>query len=595
MEAAVFQMIFSELQRKILIRLSFASLAAFFVLFPTASATQAKIVIEKNSGFGVIRGIVRDEQGNPISDAIVAVFQTGSMKALKQVRSALDGSFLTRVLPGKYTVLAVAQGYNAMTVSQVQINRSTEINYGFKLERAGSGNTLPEKRADRDSRKWVIRGAAAGRSVYQIKEGKIVVDEKKNVDGSMAKNLEENIGFTNDEETEFKRRGQSVIETYFANSDEGSYTGFNFATLQPLNENTEIIFAGQTGTKSFAPQRLETVVKTRLNDSHQVRLAAAAAKIGKVKVGDTTKQLEQLSFQALDEWKIKNGVILVLGFDYSRFMGAGKDSSLSPRFGLQLDVDARTRFKTAYTTQNEERTWSQAIELEDSSVLFREQSAPQAMAVEEEKPVMNKSRRLEFGIERVLGNNSNIEASAFFDSFAGRGVSLANAAFNVTENFAPFTVAQQGNAQGISLVYTRRLDKTFTASAGYAFGNGQRISPTAITNPSNVFENGFFQTFVGQLNANLKTGTQVKTIFRLSPQATVFAIDPFAGRLAIYDPSLSILVTQSLPTLGLPIRAEAVVDARNLFDVQSGVSGDEGTLKLNSQHRILRGGILVRF
>jgi hypothetical protein len=87
----------------------------------------------------------------------------------------------------------------------------------------------------------------------------------------------------------------------------------------------------------------------------------------------------------------------------------------------------------------------------------------------------------------------------------------------------------------------------------------------------------------------------VRTIFRFSPQATVFAIDPFQGRLAIYDPSLSVMITQSLPSLGLPIRAEAIVDARNILDFQTGVSGEEGSLKLNSGRRILRGGILVRF
>ena len=139
-------MIFPEIQIKDLISLSFISLVAFFVPFLAVSETQAKIVIEKESGFGVIRGIVRDEMGSPISDAIVAVFQAGSSKALKQVRSAVNGSFLAKVLPGKYTVLAVAQGYNAMTVSEVQVNRSTELNYGFKLERSGDGNTLPEKR-----------------------------------------------------------------------------------------------------------------------------------------------------------------------------------------------------------------------------------------------------------------------------------------------------------------------------------------------------------------------------------------------------------------------------------------------------------------
>jgi hypothetical protein len=145
------------------------------------------------------------------------------------------------------------------------------------------------------------------------------------------------------------------------------------------------------------------------------------------------------------------------------------------------------------------------------------------------------------------------------------------------------------------VVYNRRLGSLFTATGGYSFGKGQKLSVDGISDPSKIFESGFFQSLFGQLSADFKTGTNVRTIFRLSPQATVFAIDPFQGRLAIYDPSLSVLVTQNLPSLGLPIHAQAMVDARNLFDFQSGVAGDEGGLRINSQRRVLRGGILVRF
>jgi hypothetical protein len=98
-----------------------------------------------------------------------------------------------------------------------------------------------------------------------------------------------------------------------------------------------------------------------------------------------------------------------------------------------------------------------------------------------------------------------------------------------------------------------------------------------------------------QLNATLGTGTQVRTVFRFSPNATVFAIDPFAGRLAVYDPSLSILVTQDLPTFGLPFRAEAIVDARNLLDTQASTEDGETTLSIFSTRRSVRGGIAVRF
>jgi hypothetical protein len=578
-------------ESKTFIRLSFVSLAAFFVSFVAIPGAPAKVIVQNKNGFGVIKGIVRDEAGKPIADAMVAVFRVGTSKLLKQVRSAADGSFLTRIMPGTYTVLAVAQGFNPVTLAEVQVNRSAELTYGFKLERAGSGNTLPEKRTDRTSPKWIIRSANNRRSIYQNQEEPTKIDENTVAENE---NVDESVGVIEEDESETSRKGQTVVETFVAgNGEGGAYTGFNFATLQPLGEDTEIIIVGQTGTGKNAPQRLETTLKFRPNETHQLRLTTSAARLGKIE--STEEQLGQISFQALDEWKVREGVVLVFGVDYSRFVGAGNDFSISPRFGLQFDVNARTRVRTAFTTQNEERTWAHAIELEDSSVVFREQISSPVIAVEDGKPTMNKSRRLEFGIERILDNKSSVEGTAFFDSVSGRGVGLINLPFNLLSEENTFVANQQGKTQGVRFVYSRRLNGILSASVGYAFGKGQKLSQQAVTNPADIFEDDFFQTFVGQFNANLSTGTRVKTIFRLSPDATVFAIDPFQGRLAIYDPSLSVLVTQSLPTLGLPFRAEATIDARNLFDNQTSVGGEEGSLRLGSQRRTLRGGISVRF
>ncbi|MEQ1922739.1 MAG: hypothetical protein ABL952_09540, partial [Pyrinomonadaceae bacterium] len=309
------------------------------------------------------------------------------------------------------------------------------------------------------------------------------------------------------------------------------------------------------------------------------------------------KTLGQLSFQASDEWKIRDGVILVLGFDYSRFTGAGSASSLTPRLGLQYDINAKTRFQTAYTTQTEQKTWAHALDLEGVSVGFTEPVAVDDFVVVDRKPAMNKSRRFEFGIERILDNHSSIEANVFLDTTLGRGVGLNSFSFDTLgeDGQGDFVANQQGRSTGMRVVYSRRINGTFTTAAGYSFGNGQKLSESALSDPANIFENEFFHSFFAQLVADLKTGTNVKTVFRLSPQATVFAIDPFRGRLAIYDPGLSVLVTQWLPTLGLPIKAQAIVDARNLFDFQAGIFGEDGGLKLNSQGRMLRGGIQVRF
>ena len=557
-------------------------LTAIAVAIMLAPAANANITIEINSNLGIIKGIVRDDGGSPIADATVAIFRGGTSKLLKQVSSASDGSFLAKILPGTYTVLAVAQGFNPVTLLGVEVGRATEVNYGFKLERAGSGNTLPEKRLDKNSSKWRIRASQSQRSIYQNQEGKDPVVESDTTGAEDDKNASAG-----------KRRGQTVVETYFAGSKQGNYAGVNFATLVPVGNDTEIVFAGQVGKGKNAPQRFETTAKFRAAANHQIRLSSAIGKLGTL----NERSLGQMSFQATDEWKLREGVILVLGVDYSRFVGAGNDSSLSPRLGLQFDIDAKTRFRTAFISQTEEKSWARAINLEGQSVAFTEPVSVEDLVIVNTKPKMNKSRRIEFGIERVLDNNSSVEANVFFDATLGRGVGLNSLAFDSLggDGFSTFVANQQGKATGVRVVYSRRINGVLSTAAGYAFGSGQKLSESAVINPSNVFENDFFHSFFAQLAADLNTGTSVKTVFRLSSQATVFAIDPFRGRLAIYDPGMSVVVTQNLPTFGLPFRAEAIVDARNLFDFQTGIFGKEGSLKLDAQQRMLRGGIQVRF
>ncbi len=562
----------------------FATLVAVALLATSGTMQAGTLSVETQSGpaVGTVRGIVRDNSGNPIADASVAIFHSGTTKLLKQVSSARDGSFLARIIPGTYTILAVAYGFNPSYIFGVDVGRSANLTYGFKLEPAGSGNTLPEKRLDRNSSKWRIRAAQMQRAIYQNREGKLPVD-------TVSAETEPELSGGRSE-----REGQTVVETYFAAAENGNHAGVNFATLIPIGEKTDLVVAGQTGVGKGSPLRLETGLKFVPVDGHQIRFNTSATRLGSIA---DTKPLGQVSFQALDEWKVREGIILVYGLDYSRFIGAGDSASLSPRLGLQLDLNSRTRLRSSFTTQTEERTWSRALDLEGQNLVFSEPVAVEDIVIESGKARMNKSRRLELGIERVIDNRSSIEANAFFDTTLTRGVGLNSFAFDTLgeDAFGSLVANQQGRAQGIRVVYTRRLNGIVSASGGYSFGQGQKLSAGGITDPSDLFDNDLFHSFFAQIAADLRTGTSIRTVYRLSPRATVFAIDPFKGRLAIYDPGLSVLVTQSLPNLGLPFRAEAIVDARNIFDFQSGIFGEEGGLKLTSFGRMVRGGIQVRF
>lgn len=573
-------------QLKIISLLIAAVVAVGLSGFSTARAAALSSGKNKVSALGTIRGVVLDQGGSPIANATVAIFRLGTDKVLKEVRSASNGKFLARVLPGSYTVLAVAQGYNSVTLEDVEIARSGDFNYGFKLEKAGSGNTLPEKRADRSNSKWLIRSAQNSRAIYQNSEGHAPVDER---DAEQTLEVADRAGGKGG------RRGQSVVETYFGGSSSGGFRGINYATLIPVGDRTDVIIAAQAGVGDGAPQSIESQVNYRPNSRHQLRFRSSFGNLGSISVAGDDEALGQLAFQALDAWRVREGVILVYGLDYSRLTGAGSSELLSPRLGLQFDVDSRTRFRAAYTTRTDERTWAHAIELENASVVFRDPVAIEDIAIENEKPLMNKSRRLEFGVERVLDKSSSVEANVFFDTVSGRGVGFISSPFAASENFTENIAEQRGDSRGFRVVYSRRINGLFSTSAGYSLGNGQTVSANAFNETGTPFEGGVFHTFFGRFEADLRSGTNVRTIFRLSPRATVFAIDPFQGRLAIYDPSLSVMVTQSLPNLGLPFQAEATVDARNLFDLQPRANEGETGLRLNSQGRILRGGILVRF
>lgn len=550
---------------------------------PKSSATAA---------LGTIRGTVRDDKGAPIAGAVIALWRDG-MASVRQITSRADGSFIARVLPGRYSLTAMAEGFSVVSLSDVSVERSDEIAFRFNLVRTGSGNTLPEKRADRKNTKWLLRSNASRRAVYQQNEG----TGETIADLENAETSENEIA---QQETDARNRpSQTVVETYFAGgAGNQNYYGVNFATVQPVNEKLDLIFAGQTGIGNEAPNRFETTARLKINEKHRVTLNVGAAKLGTVQFDGNEEEndLGQISFQAFDEWRVRDGLIFVFGVDYARFVGASGADSIAPRLGLQFETDSRTRLNFAYTTQTEQRTWQQAAELEDSRVLFR-QPTFDSYAITDRQVLMPKLRRLEFGIERVLDNASNIEASAFFDTTTNRGISFLQLPLAESgDNDNPFlSAAQNGSSQGFRVVYSRRLSEIFSTALGYSVGRGQSLSTNGITNPAELFDEALFQTFAAQVSASFDTGTEVRAVYRVSPRGAVFAIDPFAGRMAFYDPSVSVLVTQKLPTLGLPVRAKAMFDARNLLDVQTTAANGETALRINSSRRYLRGGIAVRF
>ena len=582
-----------------------AFLAGICIPIPTADASKGNLA--------TITGAVLDNQGNPVSGALISLLRDGASKVIKQTRSDAAGRFTTRIAPGRYGIRAFAAGFNEVVFSSVDVRASQELVYRFNLEPVGSGKTLPERRKDRDDVKWTLRSAQTRRSIFQAQQGEDAdiqaalgsdpASESSESGASGEAATQDNSG---DSHKDSHSKVQGVVESYFTSNSYGrAYPGLNFAVATSPSDRIELVFAGQTATSASAPERFEASTHLRAGQRHRLGMSLGAVRFGapmwvSTKDGPSAGQarLGQVSVRAIDEWTVRDGIVIVLGLDYSRFIGAGGARSLVPRLGMQYDVNARTRLKAAYAPGGEEDSIQSMAVFEDTQVAFRE-ARKRPIAFVDGRAVMDRSHRLEFGVERVIDNKSNLEGAAFFDTTLGRGIGLLSTpmtAFSGTTGEAFIHVAnQQGAAKGMRLVYTRRLSRMWTASAGYSVGRGQRLASGNISRPTEIFESGFFQTAALQLGAGFNTGTSVRTVLRFSPNATVFAIDPFAGRLAVYDPSLSVQVTQELPSFGLPVRAEAVIDARNLLDVQSSTDNGEILTQLSTGRRSVRGGISLRF
>jgi hypothetical protein len=575
-------------------------LVVFFAVYAPPAAVHAS-----TGSLATISGAVVDNKGNPLAGALISLIKEGTSKVVKQTRSDINGRFATRILPGRYGIHAIAHGFNEVVFSAVEVRASQELIYRFNLEPIGSGKTLVERRRDRDDVKWTLRSAQTRRSIFQAQEGddddiQAIVAAETAEAGAPTDDVSEPIGETLNAGA--RKHVQGVLETYFASSYGAAYSGLNFAVATNSKNGVELVFAGQVGAGPNAPERFEVSTHLRAGQRHRVGMSVGAIKFAEP-IWATVKPnqpdtLGQFSVRAIDEWVVRDGIVIVLGLDYSRFLGGGGARSLNPRIGVQFDANARTRLRAGYALGGEEARKQSVAAFENSQVAFTD-IAKRPIAFIDGQAVMERSHRLEFGVERVIDNKSNLEATGFFDTTTGRGVGLLSepmTAFSGATGEAFINVAnQQGAARGMRLVYTRRLSRVWTASAGYSFGRGQRLASGDISRPEDIFENSFFQTAAFQLGAGFDTGTNVRTVLRFSPNATVFAIDPFAGRLGVYDPSLSIQVTQELPSFGLPIRAEAVLDARNLLDAQTTTDNGEVLTQLSTNRRSVRGGISLRF
>jgi hypothetical protein len=595
-------------------------------------------VVEASPSLALITGTVKDDLGAPLAGAVVALFEPRLRgKEIKSVKTDASGKFSTDIAPGIYRMRATAEGFVAAMLPRVNIDRPVRVNYDFALKRT---DTLVQKRGDSDDYRWIARSAP--RHVLNLQE------ESEN---NGAVEVGEEIALQDSARpfrSSFHGMAQflAVSSAYRAGQPGANFFGANFALSGTLPGNIEMALIGQRGFGQHAPQRLSAIATVRPSDRHQVTASIGYGQVGLRKMnpdldltdvlGDfapatpirhsapsrataaigsaaasaavpDVRSLDQVSVSAIASWQVLQPLLVIYGFDYSRFLGSAtsQNDSVLPRFAVQYSPTARIRLNAAVTPGTDQNRQSiDGFETENLQANFENSPAETAF---DTYPILDRSRRFEFGVERVFGDgDSAVETSAFYDLISGHGVGIlalpleasleTQAAF---QQVAHQVTAMNGASRGIRLMYKRRLSDYAAASVGYSFGRGSRFNKAdlASISPAEMFKGGFFQVATAKLDLDFtqETGTRVSTVIRLSPSAVVFAIDPFAGRMSVYDPNINIYVTQDLPNFGLPLRWQALVDIRNLLDQSNGVEDGMVQLIAARTRRTVRGGLAFRW
>lgn len=551
----------------------FAVIAVFY-----ANASDA----HASSAVGSIRGFIKDGQGKPLVGAsifVMAEAEAADAKVVKKANTDSDGKFIAAsLLPGRYKVKAEATGFTPIVFAADVQPRKVIVFDSILMRRTG---TLAEQTSLEKDPKWAARQSRVSIFHYSEEKPKTEADEQTEV---LAASTPELHGYVN-------AFTQSAVSD---NAETGSMTGANFALSQQIGRDANVVMNGQVAQGDSATQRFEVLTNGYAGDKHKLALALGYARFTFSRHSSTPK-IGQFSLSARDTWQVAGPVLVVYGLEFARFTEGASATSVLPRFGIAVDAGARTKVFAGLEPGASVDEQSK-INLESGEIVF---SQPKTVAYSKTgTPLTDSSYRLQIGAEKILSDKSSVEMMAFFDTISGHGVGLLAIPIARVEDDPVLTSEQQkGRSRGVRVVYHHRLNSVIDGAIGYAVGEGQELNAQGITDPAHLFTNSVFHIISAKVNANfIKTGTKISTVLRIAPSQALFAIDPFQGQIATYDPNVSFTVTQAVPNFGvIPGQLEAVIDVRNLFDQQLSVADDRQQLVASRFNRFVRVGLSMRF
>ena len=563
------------------IRIVGLGLLVCLAAMPFASAAHA----------GKVSGLVVDAGGTPQMGASVLI-SSERLSGSSPVRLVTNGHgrFSTAALPnGLYSIQVTLAGYIPAIQQHVLISDAEatrlEIVLGSVFSSFEKLRRQPDQPLSADDWTWVVRAAAANRSVLRWDDPSLT-------------------GATQSESASSEAPVRGLIELSQGADHPGSVAdlanspGTEFVYSFGLGASSQLLMAGQYSYDDAASTG--GLVAEWLPEGEPGAGPVTTLLVRESQLGPDGPTFRGLRMSHDDQFAIGDRVSVRYGAEYLYAGFDGATSSLRPRGEVAFQISPTWQVDAAVVTE----PWQSASISGDAlqSTLNTFDAFP-TLLIRDGHPILADGLHEELAVKHTLSKRADISAAVFHDhsnhtAVIGRGG--PNGADFLQDYFSQAFAYDGGStaSMGARVVYQQNLTDALRATLVYAYAGALAPSgdPDANGSLRDSLDTKYRHSLAAGVTATVpRSRTKFTASYKWLNGQTVSSLDPYGESVYHLDPYLSMEIRQPLPSV-FPGHMEVEANVGNLLaQGYVPVATGDGYVLLVPSYRYFRGGLSVQF
>lgn len=509
--------------------------------------------------FAIITGTVQDSAGRLVSGALVSVVAGPAGLDRLAFTDGRGGFSFENLVPGEYLVQVTMPRFSPSQKEKIRLEGGGSAAFKFTLMSVAE---VLQRAASLDARQdivWTLRSSRGTQSVLRFADAPSTPVFNKLIPD------------------------YSGYIQFYSKGDPGARTaaisrGSRFSVTLGLPTNAKVTVSGQYNESPLEPKGASAVYEFQPLDGHRTRIGLDVRQGIVLDDVFSAEELKQFQASYSDKFYLTETIHAEQGFEFGHAEGRNSNNYFRPRGSISWVPNDSTVFHGTVNTQAPGRS--------DDPVRAREYFEQMNLP-----PSYEHYLHTEIGMSRFLDDATKFSVAGFQDR------SNYRALFVTAPDGRHGLLIFDGKSipsQGLRFFLNREF-KGFETGLGYTVASGAGLPPTAVTleEIKTQISKRPFHVVTARLKTDFDlTNTEFVAVYRWVSKYAAGPIDPYQQTVEYGDPTLSISITQNLPTFGaIPAKVQAIFDARNLFEQPFGSSRSQ----LAVSPRYVKGGINIRF